>query len=114
MNDRRRAQPVTADQAFDAGEVVTQRLDAALEYGIAVHLKAGLRGEGGQFRGGTYLQGLDEGVLEVFETSDHCVAPSRSSMAWACARSPSNAVNAGTLSSRSISVGRGPMRWIKR
>ncbi len=106
----RGTQPVCADQTFEGWEVVAQCIDATFEYGIAIHLEARLFSEALQRRGRAVVEGFDEGVLEGAEGRVHGLTCARSRIVWARSRSASRASKAGRWSSRSISVGLGPIR----
>ena len=117
MDRRGGAEPFVADEARDRGKVRLQRVDAALQHRIAVDREAGLRDEVGQLRRHRAILGkqrLREGILVVGEQHHAASASVPCSTSWARPRSASSSENDGTCSSRSISVGRAPMRAISR
>ncbi len=114
---RCRFHPGAADQSVHRRIVGQQCVDAALEDGIAIDREGRLR----QQRGNAWVvalpvqQGLQEaGVVAmvggIHAACSSCVAAAGCSKVPAMSRSASSTSNAGTLPSRSIRVGRSPVR----
>jgi hypothetical protein len=116
MQRGRSTEPFAAHQPRDGGEIGFERVDATLHHRVAVDGKGRLRGEpanGGVRHRLGREQGLGEGVVKAHAGASNALALSRSA-ASAMPRSVISVSKAGTLPSRSISVGRAPARAMKR